>query len=188
MSAAANRLLALLAAAGVVVVVASCDKDPTRPAGVLALVACPTGPLGVNAPIALSFTEDVSASSVSSANIVVTDATTGFEIPGSVRLAAGNTRQVIFTPSEQLAYDQPVRIRVQNLLAVGSLAALNVTVCNIQTELPPIRELYWRALPSAGGNDLVGLSLLSPTKGYVTALGDRIFRYDDTSATAGTAP
>lgn len=186
MSAAANRLLALLAAAGVVVVAASCDKDPTRPSGVLALVACPTGPLGVNNPIPLSFTEDVSASSVSSANIVVTDANTGFEIPGSVRLAAGNARQVIFTPSQQLAYDQPVRIRVQNLLAAGSLASLNVTVCNLQTELPPIRELYWRALPSAGGNDLVGVSLVSPTKGFITALGDRIFRYDDTSATAGT--
>ena len=184
MSAAANRLAALSALLGICVA-AACDKDPTRPSAVLALVSCPTGALGVNSPITLTFSEPISASSVSGGNIIVSNATTGSEIPGSVRQAAADPRQVVFTPSEQLAYNTGLRIRVQNLLSSDGFASLGVTVCNVQTELPPIRELFWRALPSAGGNDLVGLSLLSPTKAFITALGDRIFRYDDTSSTSG---
>jgi hypothetical protein len=161
---------------------AACDKDPTQPTASLALVSCPAGLLGVNAPIALSFTQPLSPSSVSGANVVVTDAITGFEIPGSVRLAAGDAKQVIFTPSEQLAYNTAVRVRVQNLLSQDASSSLNVTVCDLRTQLPPITELFWRTLPNAGGNTLLGLSLVNPTYGFVAAQSNRVFRYADSSS------
>lgn len=184
MSVAMKRTATLAAVTLACVAAASCDKDPNQPVAALALVACPAGPLGVNSPINLTFTQNVSASSVTSANVVVTDATTGFEIPGTVRRDAANLRQVVFIPSEQLAYDAPVRIRVQNLLAEDASGSLNVTVCDLRTQLPPISELYWRTLPNAGGNNLLGLSLVTPRYGYVAAQANRVFRYTDTTSSS----
>ena len=184
MSVALTRTATLMAVTLACVAASSCDKDPTQPTAVLALVACPSGLLGVNSPINLSFTENISPSSVTSANIVVTNATTGFEIPGTVRRGATDPKQVVFTPSEQLAYNTPVRVRVQNLLAEDASGSLNVTVCELRTQLPPISELFWRALPNAGGNNLLGLSLVNPTYGFVAAQSNRIFRYTDTTATS----
>ena len=174
--------LAILATVGGCLAAAACDKDPTQPGGALALVQCPAGALGVNSPITLDFTENLTPSSVTGANVLVTDAITGFEIPGSVRLATGNPKQVIFTPSVQLPFDRGIRVRVQNLLPETASAALSVTVCQLRTQLPPIAELFWRSLPTAGGNDLVGVSLVTPTFAYVAALRDRIFLYPDTAS------
>jgi hypothetical protein len=180
MSVALNRFPTLLAIVAVCAVASSCDKDPTQPTEALALVACPTGLQLVNAPITLAFTQPLSPASVTGANIVVTDAATGFEIPGSVRLAATDARQVVFTPSEPLPFDTAVRVRVQNLLSADASASSAVTVCNLRTELPPIRELYWRALPDIGGNDLYGVSVLQPYLAYVISSSNRLFRYADT--------
>jgi len=180
MSVAFSRLSTLVAAAAVSVAVMSCDKDPTQPTAPLALVQCPTGPLLVNSPITLSFTQPLSPGSVTSGNVVVTDAATGFEIPGAVRLAAGNPAQVVFTPSDQLPFDKALRVRVQNLQSVDNSASVNVTVCDLRTELPPIRELYWRALPDAAGNALSGVSVVEPSYTYVMARINTLLRYTDT--------
>lgn len=162
------------------VALAACDKDPTQPSAPLALVACPSGLLLVNAPILLNFTQPLSPSSISSGNVVVTNALTGFEIPGSVRLAANNPKQVVFTPSEPLPFDEAVRVRVQNLLSADNSAAASVTVCELRTELPPIRELYWRSLPDAAGNKLLGVSVVEPLYTYVIARINTLLRYTDT--------
>jgi hypothetical protein len=180
MSVVSSRF-AILVAVGACMAAVACDKDPTQPESALALVSCPTGALGVNAPITLSFTQNVSPTSITSANVVVTDAVTGFEIPGSVRRSATNSSQVVFTPSSQLPFDRGIRVRVQNLLSENADASLTVTVCELRTQLPPITELFWRQLPNAGGNDLVGVSLVNPAYAYVAALRDRIFRYTDTT-------
>lgn len=188
MSVAFNRR-ATFAALVALCAATACDKDPNDPSGpALALAACPSGLLSVNSPILLNFTQPVSASSVTGANIVVTDATTGFEIPGSVALSASDSKQVIFTPSQTLPFDEGVRIRVQNLLPQTASAPLNVTVCNARTELPPIRELFWSALPNAGGDVLVGVSVVDPAFGYVAARSNRLFRYVDSSVTALPLP
>lgn len=167
----------------------ACDKDPTNPSGpALALAQCPAGLLNVNSPILLNFTQPVSPSSVSGANVVVTDAATGFEIPGSVALAANNRQQVVFTPSQTLAFNQAVRIRVQNLLAASGTGGLNVTVCDARTELPPITELFWSTMPNAGGDVLVGVSVVERGFAYVAARSNRLFRYVDSSVTALPLP
>lgn len=170
-----------------VAVLAGCDKDPTQPTAALSLVGCPTGVLLVNAPINLTFTQDLLPAAVTSANVIVTDATTGFEIPGSVQLAGANKKQVVFTPSSPLPFDERVRVRVQNLLSADGNTSIGVTVCELQTELPPIRELYWRSLPSASGTSLFGVSLVEPTFAYVLALTNTLFRYQDTTAATAIA-
>jgi hypothetical protein len=187
MSVALTRFSTLLAAAAFCAAVSSCDKDPTQPTEVLALVACPTGLQLVNSPITLAFTQPLSPASVTSGNVVVTDAATGFEIPGSVRLAPNDARQVVFTPSEPLPFDTAVRVRVQNLLSADAASSSSVTVCNLRTELPPIRELYWKSLPDVGGNDLFGVSVLQPQLAYAMSNSNRMFRYTDT-LTAVTLP
>lgn len=185
MSVASNRAAILATVAALCVMAASCDKDPTQLTAPLALLQCPTGLLGVNSPIILTFSQNVSPGSVTGANVVVTNAATGSEIPGSVRVAIADPRQVIFRPSDQLPFDAAVRIRVQNLLSADNSAAIGVTVCDARTQLPPIAELFWRSLPNAGGNTLVGLSLVTPTFAYIAARNDRIFRYSDSTASTG---
>lgn len=187
MSVASNRTATLMALTAVCVAVAACDKDPNQPASALALVACPAGLLGVNSPVNLSFTQNISPSSVTGANVIVTNANTGFEIPGTVRLGATDPRQVVFTPSEQLAFDVPIRIRIQNLLSSDASATLGVIVCTVRTQLPPITELFWRTLPNAGGNTLVGLSLVSSRSAYVAAQSNRLFHYTDTTQASSPA-
>jgi hypothetical protein len=189
MSVAINRGTTLLAGAALCAAALSCDKDPADLTGpVLALAQCPVGLQSVNSPILLSFNQAVVPSTVTGANVVVTDATTGFEIPGSVAVAVNNAQQVVFTPSQTLPFDKVVRVRIQNLQAASGRGALTVTVCDVRTELPPIRELYWGALPNAGGNVIVGVSLVEPGYGYVVARSNRLFRYVDSSITALPLP
>lgn len=162
--------------------IAACDKDPTQPTTVLALVACPAGLQAVNSPILLNFSQPLLPAAVTAGNIVVTDAKSGFEIPGSVRISATDPKQVVFTPTAPFPFDTAVRVRVQNLLPQGTGTPLSVTVCNLRTELPPIRELYWRALPSASGNDLLGVSLVEPAFAYVSARSNTLYRYSNTTS------
>ena len=154
----------------------ACDKDPSSPDRDFSL-SCPTGLLAVNAPISLTFSDPVSANSVTGANVVVTDAR-GIEIPGGVARGAGAANTITFTSSAPLPFDTLVRVRVQNLLAEGSNAPIDVTICELRTELPPIRELFWEQLPSAGGNDLLGVSLVQPDFAYVISRIGTVFRWE----------
>lgn len=189
MSVALGRISTAVALAAACTVAVSCDKDPTQPTAVLSLVQCPAGVLLVNAPITLNFSQNLAPATITSANVVVTDAATGFEIPGSVRIGATDPKQVVFTPSEPLPFDEAVRIRVQNILSADNATALGVTVCNVRTELPPIRELYWRSVPDAAGNSLSGVSVVEPFYTYVMARINTLLRYSDTlSATTLPLP
>lgn len=155
---------------------AACDDDPTRPNTPFALTACPVGPLAVNAPITLTFTQPVAASAVSPGNVVVTDAFTGFEVPGSLSRTEAGTIQ--FVPSDPLPFGRDLRIRVQNLLAEQNNAQIAVTVCDVETAPPPITELFWEALTPVTGNPLVGASALGSDQGYVADFSGPIFRKD----------
>ena len=66
------RAVVLPSVAAVTVLGTACDDDPTRAVPAFS-VDCPTGTLGVNAPITLNFSQPVLASTVTGANIVVTD-------------------------------------------------------------------------------------------------------------------
>lgn len=167
-----RKTLALATIASLALV--ACDDDPTRPNSPFALSACPAGPLAVNAPITLTFTQPVAASAVSAGNVVVTDASTGFEVPGSLSRTDAGT--IVFSPSDPLPFGRSLRIRVQNLLAEQNNAQIAVTVCDVQTAPPPITELFWEALTPVTGNPLVGASLLGNDQGYVVDFSGPIFR------------
>lgn len=169
-----KRILALaaLVAAGMT----ACDKDPSAPnLAAFSLAACPTGNLPANAPITLNFTQAVSPATVSGANVIVTNATTGFEIPGGLALA-GNGQQIVFTPSAPLPFGETLSIRVQNLLSVDGTIPLSVRVCNVQTEAAPITEVFWNELPRATGGILTGASMFMPDSGWVAATQVPLYR------------
>lgn len=151
-------------ALGVGAALAACDKDPTRPNEALQLTACPSGAQGVNSPIALTFNVPVLPTSVAQGNVVVTDAITGIEIPGSL---TSNGATVTFTPSSPFRFSQRVRIRIQNVLSQATESQVPVTLCELTTQPPPITELPWRMLPHAGGLMLRGADLTAPDTGYV---------------------
>ena len=153
-------------AAMLVALVAACDDDPNQPAEVLALrEGCPAGPLDVNEPIHLGFTVPLSEGTLNSSAIIVSDANTGIEIPGALQLAA-NGRDVTFVPSSALPYDVPLRIRVQNLRSEASNTQIAVSTCIVQTELPPIEQVWWDELPRAGGDRLRGAHLAANNRGF----------------------
>lgn len=162
---------ALLAAAGV----AACDKDPSSPEIAFALVACPAGDLAVNSPINLDFSSKILPSTVSSGNVVVTDATTGVEVPGSLSLAANGSR-VVFTPSSTLPFGTVLGIRIQNLLSSTGTVPLRVSVCNVRTAAPPIAEVVWDRLESPTGTQLLGASLVGPDSGWVASFAVPLYR------------
>lgn len=151
---------------GVLAGLLACDNVATRPLDKLQLTACPTGTQDVNAPIALTFTTPLLRSSVSLGNIVVSDAATGVEIPGSVVLDANGTG-VRFTPSAPLPFGHRLRIRIQNLLSANTRTQIPVTLCELTTAPPPITDTSWVFLPHAGGDILDGVSVLSPDSGFV---------------------
>lgn len=164
--------LAALVAAGIV----ACDKDPSAPnLAAFSLTACPTGNLPANAPITLNFTQPVSPSTLSGANFIVTNAATGFEIPGGLALSSNGT-QIVFTPSAPLPFGETLSIRVQNLLSVDGTVPLDVRVCNVLTEPPPIAEVVWNELPRATGGILTGASMYMPDSGWVAATQVPLYR------------
>jgi len=168
------KRLITLGAALAAGVLAACDKDPAAPTGVLTLT-CPTGNLATNASIALNFSLPLRASTVSPANIVVTNATTGIEIPGALLLSASGT-QVVFAPSSQLPFGTVLGIRAQNLVSADGSVPMSVVVCNVLTEPPPIAEVVWTRLDSPTGTDLSGASLFAPDSGWVSSLAVPMYR------------
>ena len=140
---------------------AACDDDPTGTPDTFALEQCPAGPQGVNNPVVLRFNTPVAVGSVVGGNVIVSDAVTGLEVPGSISLnTAGDAREVRFVPSSPFRFDQAVRVRIQNLQSEQTQTQIGVTVCELVTEAPPIAEVFWDRLPSASGSPLYGVSLL----------------------------
>ena len=162
-----NRAPLLALAVVVVGGIAACDDDPTRPTELLT-VQCPVVS-DVNAAVPLVFSVPVLPSSVSAANIIISDATTGLEIPGSISLDAAGTTAT-FSPSSPFAFSQRVRVRVQNLLSAATNAVIDVTACEFTTQAPPITELVWDRLPSSGGTQLVGVSHPTEEIGYTMSV------------------
>ena len=168
------RAVVLPSVAAVTIVSAACDKDPTRTVPAFTL-ACPTGTLNVNAPIALTFSQPVLPSTITGGNIVVTDVETGIEVPGSLELQDGTGNTVNFVPADPLPFQRELRLRVQNLLTAEGNAAIGVTVCELTTQLPPITQLWWERVPTSTGNRLLGVSLYAADEGYVASVGGPIF-------------
>ena len=157
------------------IAVLGCDKDPAQPVNNFSVAGCPVGPLSVNAPINLSFAGgSPQDATISGANIVVSNATTGVELPGS--LSANTSGGITFSPSTPLPFDTPIRIRVQNLRAKTTNAPLSLFVCEVRTVLPEITQLYWRRLPDATGRGLLGATLISKDSGYVISQTGVLFR------------
>lgn len=154
----------LLLAASALVVLAACDDDPSRP-NVRFAVTCPTTATDVNAPLQFNFSAPIDPSTVVGSNVVVSDAATGFEVPGSL---STNGQTVTFTSSAPLPFDTVIAVRLQNLLPTGGFDQLETTLCRIRTGPAPIRELYWRQLPQAGGQALEGVSLADSSPNATT--------------------
>lgn len=170
-----------LTAACVMLALAACDDDPNEPTERLALVGCPTS-ADVNAPITLNFTVPLNTATVAPGAIVVSSASTGLEIPGSISLDPASNSRVIFTPSQPLRFAERVRVRVQNLRSAATNSSLDVAVCEFTTQNPPITQLYWRALPNAGGNLLVGASLIGNDRGFVVSVSGILSQLTDTAS------
>lgn len=154
---------------------AACDKDPAAPNDVLALLACPANDLPVNASIPLNFSEPVRASTVTGGNVIVTNATSGLEIPGVLSLTQNGT-QVLFSPSAPLPFGTVLGVRVQNLLSAAGGTPLGVVVCNLRTEAAPITEVVWQHLDSPTGSDLYGASLFAPDSGWAASIDVPLYR------------
>lgn len=170
----AGAVIALVALAALT----ACDDDPNSPQERLTLTACPTGAQDVNSPVTLDFSVPLLPSSVAAGNVVVTDALTGLEIPGSLSVDPSAPNRVRFTPSSPFRFSQDVRIRIQRLLSAGTRSEVPVTVCELTTQPPPITELFWRALPSAGGLRLNGVSLAAKDTGYALSQLGVLFARD----------
>lgn len=168
------RLAAALSVAALALV--ACDDDPSNPQAEFR-VTCPTGPVAVNAPLAFNFTGPVASASVNSANIVVYDAVTGFEVPGALAVGSGaGGSTVTFTQAESFGFDTRLRVRIQNVLRDTTNVAVTTQVCEFLTSPPPIAQVWWDQLPSATGVDLTGVSLISPDSGFVLSQNGTIFR------------
>ena len=163
------------AAALAMLLAAACDDDPSAPRAPFAFGGCPTGNLAVNAPITLGFSAPVAASTVTGANVIVTNAATGFEVPGGLSVGSNGT-QILFTPSAPLPFGERLSVRVQNVLDATGQTQLGVTVCNLVTEPPPIAEVVWNRLPDANGGLLTGATLFMPDSGFVAATQVPIYR------------
>ena len=169
-----KRLLSIAAGIGAFAL-AACDKDPSAPTANFALTACPTGDLQVNSPISLDFTQGIQPSTVSGANIVVTDARTGVEVPGSLTLAPSG-QQISFAPSAPLPFGAILSIRVQNLVNANGSTQLGVIVCNVRTQAAPITEVIWDRLDSPTGTNLTSASLFAPDSGWVSSFAVPLYR------------
>jgi photosystem II stability/assembly factor-like uncharacterized protein len=166
---------------GALLALSACDDDPNEPRLALDITGCLAAGvlLDVNAPVSFSFTQPVAASTVTGGNVVVSDAETGFEIPGALALGPDGTT-ITFTPSSILPFDQRLRFRFQNLRTEEGTAMANVRVCEATTEPPPIRELVWARLPSAGGTLLNGVSRPALDVGFVISQQVPLYRRQGT--------
>ena len=159
-----NRPLHLFAAVALCVT-AACDKDPSNPAQSFRVAACPAS-AGVNDALTLTFTGGQPlAGTITGQNVVVSNAVTGVELPGS--LSSNSSGGVVFTPAQPLPFGTRIRVRVQNIRAQGSNTAVELFVCEFTTSPPPIAELVWDRLSDAGGRPLFGGALIAKDSGFV---------------------
>jgi Big-like domain-containing protein len=165
----------LVALAVATLFVAACDDDPSNPAVNFALTGCPSGPQPVNANITLNFTQPVASATVTAGNVVVTNAITGLEVPGTLALSTDGTT-ITFRPSSPLPFQTQLRIRVQNLLSTNRSAPISVTLCTITTVPPPITQLFWDKLPGVSGSAIRGGSMFRADSGYVIVSTVPVFR------------
>lgn len=153
----------------------ACADDTVRPSEDFALTGCPSGRLTVDAPIALEFTAPAAPNTVVHGNVVVSNALTGLEIPGTLALSNGG-RTIVYTPSANLPFDTPVRIRVQNLLSANTSTPFELTVCEALTAPPPITELWWDELTGVSAGRLLGGSMYDHDSGFVATNTVPVFR------------
>jgi hypothetical protein len=160
-----------------VLAAAACDDDPNAPARNFSLVGCPSEGvrLDVNAPIAFEFSHAVSPSSVSSANIVVTNAETGLTVPGSLNLSPDGTT-ITFDPDAPLPFDTELRVRVQNVLAAENNIPAPLEVCELQTQEPEITSTPWMGIGPATGTRLFGAALVGDDDGFVLSSNNPLLR------------
>ncbi|HVE77903.1 MAG TPA: hypothetical protein VNA89_03525 [Gemmatimonadaceae bacterium] len=178
--AAAGQAAARRACVGLALVLgAACDDDPSGPELAFGIAPCETdAALGVNAPVTIAFTGAIAPGTVTGANVVVTDAETGVELPGALTVGPDG-QSIVFTPSDAFPFDREIRFRVQNIRSADQTRILTApAICTRRTVLPPITQLYWEALPSAGGRPLVGVSLPSAARGYTISQAITLYRRD----------
>ena len=160
-----------------VLAAAACDDDPNAPARNFNLTGCPSAGtrLDVNAPIEFVFSGAVAPTSVTSANIVVTNAETGLTVPGSLNLSADGTT-ISFDPDAPLPFDTELRARVQNVLAAENNLPAPLQVCEILTSEPEITSTPWNAIGPATGTRLFGAALIGPDDGFVLSSNNPLLR------------
>ncbi len=162
--------------AAVMAAASACDKDTTAPAVNFRRLDCPSGRLGINAPIAIGFSGRVATATIAPGNVVISNALTGVEIPGSLSSnAARGGDTIFFAPATALPFDTPVRIRVQNIQPAAGGVGLQLAVCDVQTALADITRIPWTQLAQVPGN-LFGASLLGTDSGVVVAREGPFFR------------
>ena len=145
--------------------VTACDKDPSNPDPRFRVAGCPSS-AGVNDALTLTFSGGQPLSgTITGQNVVVSNAVTGVELPGS--LSSNSSGGIVFTPAQPLPFGTRVRVRVQNIRAEGSNAAVELFVCEFTTAPPPIAELVFDRLSDAGGRPLFGGALVAKDSGFV---------------------
>jgi hypothetical protein len=166
-----------LALATILIAASACDDDPS---GIIPElnVTCPATALpGVGELLTLTFNQPISQASAQSAgNIVLSEATTGVEVPAAPIFDPTNPTIVSLRTASPLAYGSRFRLRVQNVTNLNNQALSRVTLCQFTTPNPLITQVFWRPLPSAGGGSIRGVSVVSPTLGYVTSVNQPLFR------------
>jgi len=166
----------LAAGAVAALVLAGCDRDPSTSVEALRRLDCVTTRVSVQGPISVGFSGRISPSSVAPGNVVVANALTGVEIGGSLSTNADRGGDsIVFTPSAPFPFDTPIRVRVQNILSATGTAVAPVSVCDVRTIFPPIRELFWTALPPLPGS-FVGISAVSPIVAFVASVEGPVYR------------
>jgi len=172
-----HRILSasLVALTTATVLLSACESS-SQPQVDFKLTGCPTGQQAVNGNIVLTFTAPVGATTVNNGDIVVTNAATGFEIPGTLSLSADGLT-ITFRPSDQLPFQTKLRVRVQNLLTADKSTPFpGVTLCEITTVPPPITQLLFVHLPGVTGASVRGGSMYVADSGYVIASTVPVFR------------
>jgi hypothetical protein len=169
------RSVSLILLAGAVLGVVACGDDPVIPSEPFEFAGCPAGRIAVDAPISLSFNNPAAVNTVVPGNVVVSNAVTGLELPGTLSLSSDG-RTIVYTPSANLPFDTRVRIRIQNLLSANTTTPSELVVCEVLTALPPITQLWWDALPTVGAGRLLGGSMFEPDSGFIASNTVPIFR------------
>ncbi|HET7449934.1 MAG TPA: hypothetical protein VFJ78_05005 [Gaiellaceae bacterium] len=174
---------AVVSAAGVVALVAACDKDPSAPSRVFpTLTVLNDSVVGRQEALRILFTGDSlsAATALDEANFVVINECTGLRVPGSLRLGrapGGDT--LIFTPTQALPYLTRVGVRVQNLLTPSGASIGIPQTFTVRTENPPVSDLTWKFLESPTNDAITGINFADRTTGYAVTDGGAVYRTTD---------